>query len=311
MDAILRCTDLRKRFGSTIALDGVSLELRRGEILGLLGPNGAGKSTLVRTIAGRVRLDGGSIEIDGREAPPGAAGPRRNIGWIPQDLALYPLLSVEENLRTFARYHGLEPAAIEGAVESVLEWSGLAERRSDVTRTLSGGMKRRLNMATGVIHKPEIVLLDEPTVGVDPQSRERIYQMIEGMRRENASVIYTTHYMEEAERLCDRICIIDSGKIIAAGTCDELAVQTSRGRSKEASIELAYEIPHELVDLVTAAGGSVRGKVLTFPLVDVRHDLHSIFAKLDEAGVEVRDVSVSTPTLESVFLDLTGRELRD
>lgn len=308
---ILQCSELRKRFGRTVALDGVSLELRRGEILGLLGPNGAGKSTLVRTIAGRVHLDGGSIRINGTEALPGAAGPRRSVGWIPQDLALYPLLSVEENLRTFARYHGLSPDVIDGAVESVLEWSGLAERRHDVTRTLSGGMKRRLNMAAGVIHRPEIVLLDEPTVGVDPQSRERIYQMIEGMRSDAASVIYTTHYMEEAERLCDRISIIDSGKIIASGTWDELALLTTGGKRKEACIELSGEVPGQLVSVVTAAGGTVVGNVLSFPVEDVRRDLERIFLELDAAGVEVLDVAVRTPTLEAVFLDLTGRELRD
>ena len=311
MTTILRCDDVRKRFGSTVALDGLSLELRHGEILGLLGPNGAGKSTLVRAIAGRVRLDAGSISVDGENPTPSTSLSSLDVGWIPQDLALYPLLSVEENLRTFALYHGLERGDIATAVAWALEWSGLAERRGDVMRTLSGGMKRRLNMAAGVIHRPKIILLDEPTVGVDPQSRERIYTMIESMRRDSVSIIYTTHYMDEAERLCDRICIVDQGRIIASGTRDELVRQVHGSSVREARFELTDSMPPALAALASAEGWSVNKSVITLPVTDARRDLERVFIEIDRAGAEVRDASIRTPTLESVFLDLTGRELRE
>jgi ABC-2 type transport system ATP-binding protein len=252
----IEVTNLAKAFGDRSALTGATLELREGEVLGLLGPNGAGKSTLVRTIMGRVRPDRGEVRIFGRPSPPGDPAPREKIGFVPQEIALYPLLTVRENLLVFGRYQGLDGEPLDRAIDRALEWSALADRAGDVTKGLSGGMKRRLNMAAGVLHTPRILLLDEPTVGVDPQSRERIYAMIETLRRDGVAMIYTTHYMEEAERLCDRVAIIDHGKIIASGTKDEL-VRSTVGEK------------HEVV------------------MVE------------------------KMPTLESVFLHLTGRELRE
>ena len=256
MGAALAVTNLVKDFNGRRALDGVSLELREGEVLGLLGPNGAGKSTLVRTIMGRVSPNAGEVTIFGRSAPPGYNAAREKVGIVPQEIALYPLLTARENLVVFGRYYGLRGDDLEKAIAESLAWAGLTDRSSDSTKTLSGGMKRRLNMAAGVLHKPRLLLLDEPTVGVDPQSRERIYQMIETLRADGVSLIYTTHYMEEAERLCDRIAIIDHGKIIALGTKDEL-VRSTVGEKREV--------------------------------------------------VMVEKV----PSLESVFLHLTGRELRE
>ena len=225
-------TNLVKSFNGRKALDGVSLDLRQSEILGLLGPNGAGKSTLVRTIMGRVTPNSGEVAIFGRSAPAGDNVAREQVGVVPQEIALYPLLTARENLMVFGRYHGLHGDALDYAIQESLSWAGLAERAFDATKQLSGGMKRRLNMAAGVIHKPKLLLLDEPTVGVDPQSRERIYQMIETLRAGGVSMIYTTHYMEEAERLCDRIAIIDHGRIIASGTKDEL-VRSTIGDKRE------------------------------------------------------------------------------
>jgi ABC-2 type transport system ATP-binding protein len=222
----LQVSNVVKSFDGRRALDGVSIDLRDGEVLGLLGPNGAGKSTLVRTIMGRVRPESGSVQIFGRNAPPGDPSSRADVGIVPQEIALYPLLTARENLHVFARYQGLKAAASTSACDAALEWSALADRANDLTKTFSGGMKRRLNMAVGILHKPRVLLLDEPTVGVDPQSRERIYDMIETLRREGVSIIYTTHYMEEAERLCDRIAIIDHGRVIATGTKDELMSST-------------------------------------------------------------------------------------
>ena len=221
-----------KRFNGRNALDGVSLDLKEGEVLGLLGPNGAGKSTLVRTIMGRVAPNAGEVLIFGRRATAGDNASREQVGVVPQEIALYPLLSARENLLVFGRYYGLQSDLLEKSIDEALTWAGLTDRAGDQTKTLSAGMKRRLNMAVGVIHKPKIMLLDEPTVGVDPQSRERIYQMIGGLKAGGVSLIYTTHYMEEAERLCDRIAIIDHGKIIASGTKDEL-VRSTIGDKRE------------------------------------------------------------------------------
>ena len=245
-----------KSFNGRRALDGVSLALRDGEILGLLGPNGAGKSTLVRTIMGRVRPDSGEVRVFGKPAPAGDNASREQVGVVPQEIALYPNLSSYENLTVFGRYLGLRGEKLDDAIARALTWSALSDRAGEPIKTFSGGMKRRLNMAAGVLHEPRVLLLDEPTVGVDPQSRERIYQMIEGLTANGTSLVYTTPYMEEAERLCDRVAIIDHGKIIAEGTKDEL-VRATVGEKREV--------------------------------------------------VMVEKV----PTLESVFLHLTGRELRE
>src|SRR5579864_4534389 len=212
----LQVEALVKRFGQLTAVDGITLELGRGECLGLLGPNGAGKSTLIRSVVGRVIPDSGTISIFGASADSTVA--RGTLEWVPQELALYPRLTCRENLQSFARYHGLSGETLDRNVALCLAWATLADRAGELVKNLSGGMKRRLNMAAGLIHRPKLVLMDEPTVGVDPQSRNHIFDMIENLRSEGVSIIYTTHYMEEAERLCDRIAIIDHGKIIAHGT---------------------------------------------------------------------------------------------
>jgi len=226
----LEVTSLVKRFGPVTALDGISLKLRAGECLGLLGPNGAGKSTLIRCIVGRVLPDAGSAAVFG--SPASSSEARAALGWVPQELALYPRLTCKENLSAFGRYYGLSGHKLAEAVAWCLEWAALEDRSGELAMNLSGGMKRRLNMAAGIIHRPRIVLMDEPTVGVDPQSRNRIFEMIEALRGEGAAIIYTTHYMEEAERLCDRVAIIDHGRIIAQGANQELVQNAFASRSQ-------------------------------------------------------------------------------
>jgi ABC-2 type transport system ATP-binding protein len=304
----LEIRELSKSFGDRRALDGVSLRLSAGEVLGLLGPNGAGKSTLVRAVAGRVEPDGGSVSILGLSPFDDAARSAR--GWVPQEIALYPLLSPSENLWTFGRYQGLENPALEAAIRSSLEWIGLADRADDKTGNLSGGMKRRLNIAAGTIHGPTVLLLDEPTVGVDPQSRERIYGMIGELKSRGVSLLYTTHYMEEAERLCDRIAIIDHGKIIAEGTKDEL-VRRTLGSGQALAIDAAATIPQALQKELEARGARVDDTRVLLTVKDPAEEIRRLLETFHARGAAVRDLTLKSPTLEQVFLQLTGRELRE
>ncbi len=304
----LEVQNLSKTFGSHRALDGVSLSLSAGETLGLLGPNGAGKTTLVRSVAGRVQPDGGSLRILG--LPPADHAARAARGWVPQEIALYPLLSPRENLWTFGRYQGLAGDALTKAIGASLDWIGLADRGNDKTVSLSGGMRRRLNIAAGTIHSPRVLLLDEPTVGVDPQSRERIYAMIAELKSRGVSLLYTTHYMEEAERLCDRIAIIDHGKIIASGTKDELVRQTV-GTRQALMVEAGAPIPPALRTELEAAGAAVEEMKARFSVANPAEEIRKVLALFHDAGVGVRDLTLKSPTLEQVFLQLTGRELRE
>jgi len=304
----LEIRDLSKSFGGRAALAGVSLTIAPGEILGLLGPNGAGKTTLVRSVAGRVRADGGSLRIFGLD--PFANQARSVRGWVPQEIALYPLLSPRENLWTFGRYQGLADGALEGGIRRSLDWIGLADRADEKTDRLSGGMKRRLNIAAGTIHEPRILLLDEPTVGVDPQSRERIYAMILELRASGVSLLYTTHYMEEAERLCDRIAIIDNGRVIASGTKDELVRNTVGGR-ETLVVEATAPLPAALAQELIGRGGQVDGATARFSVQAAGDEIRGLLERFHAAGVAVRNLTLKSPTLEQVFLQLTGRELRE
>ena len=295
----------RKRFGTQDALADASLELRPGELLALLGPNGAGKTTLIRAVAGRVRLDGGTITIFGRPVMgvPDAEH-RARLGVVPQEIALYPLLTARENLEAFGTFHGVTGARLRERVDWALEWTGLADRRREPVKTFSGGMKRRLNIACGVLHDPGAILLDEPTVGVDPQSRGRIEEMLDRLRAGGTSLLLTTHQLDEAERRCDRIAILDHGRVIAAGTLDELVHATSGARKTVVMrLDRAPAVP---IDGCTAVDGA-----WTTEIGDVGLDLTPLLARVTAAGATVEDLEVRRPTLQSVFLHLTGRELRE
>jgi ABC-2 type transport system ATP-binding protein len=229
------------------------------------------------------------------------------LGWIPQELALYPRLTCRENLEAFGQYHGLRRGALSAAVAWCLEWAGLADRANETVASFSGGMKRRLNMAAGLIHRPKVILMDEPTVGVDPQSRNRIFEMIEKLRDQGASIIYTTHYMEEAERLCDRVAIIDHGRIIALGTREELVSNAFGSRSE---VLARFGNHDEMSAWVKARGGALENGVARFT-IEHATEIAGLIDDAARAGHELVDVSLRKPNLESVFLHWTGRELRD
>jgi ABC-2 type transport system ATP-binding protein len=281
---MLTLTDLRKRYGATVAVDGLSLAVNPGEILGLLGPNGAGKSTTVGMAVGLLSPDSGKVEFAGGGNPADPAV-RRRIGLAPQALSLYEALSGEENLNFFGRLYGVSGAALDARVDAALAFVGLIERRKDRVSAYSGGMQRRLNLAAALLHEPDLILLDEPTAGVDPQSRNQLFDNIEALQAKGKTLIYTTHYMEEAERLCDRVAIIDKGKLLALGTVDEL-IAAHGGSSVLLARRNGEEFRIETLD----------------PLAELN--------RLAAAG-PVSEFRVERATLEQVFLHLTGRALRD
>jgi ABC-2 type transport system ATP-binding protein len=305
---ILDIQRANKAFGGTRALDGASLELRQGEWLGLLGPNGAGKTTLVRAIAGRVRLDGGQVRLFGCALDGSAAGSaaRRRLGIVPQDFAIYPRLTAAENLWTFGRLLGLRGSQLAERVRWALSWIGLEDRANDVSIGFSGGMKRRLNLGCGVLHRPEVILLDEPTAGVDPQSRQRIWEMLDELRRDGASLVLTTHQLDEAQSVCDRIVILDHGRDIAAGTLSELIRETV-GSDRRVTLVLDRTPDAAL----TLAGVQIDGKALSCRVADVATELQSLLKRVHDSGLGIEDVRVEAPSLQAVFLHLTGRELRE
>ncbi len=313
MTAVLDVRSLRKSFGSVTAVSDVSFTVDAGELLGLLGPNGAGKSTTVGMIVGLLPPDAGEVRINGQALRGDTDPAKASIGLVPQELALFDELPARENLRFFGALYGLAGAPLETAIASGLEFVGLADRARDKVKTFSGGMKRRLNLAAGLLHDPRLVLLDEPTVGIDPQSRNAIFDNLEALRARGKSLVYTTHYMEEAERLCDRIVIIDHGRVIASDT-----VRGLYGRlpaSRRLTVELRSEADPDLARAVRAlpavASVEVADRVLTVALDDLAAGAPAVLSLLHQRGVAYDHVVSERGDLETVFLTLTGRTLRD
>jgi ABC-2 type transport system ATP-binding protein len=311
-EAILTCHDLRKRFGDRTAVDGVGFTIHAGETYGLLGPNGAGKTTTISMICGILAADAGEVQVAGVKVDTGTVAAKGAIGYVPQDLAIYPDLSARENLAFFGRLYGLGGAHLRERIAEVLSVIDLADRADERTERFSGGMKRRLNIGIGLLHRPRLLVLDEPTVGVDPQSRNAILSSVEALSAAGMGILYTTHYMEEAERLCNRVGIIDEGKIIAEGTRRELValvggldtVKLGATGDLAAAARTVRELDG-VRDVTTHDAG------LELLVVDARRMLPPILAAVNEDGVSVRSVEVVEPDLEAVFLHLTGKALRD
>ena len=309
---VLTCSDLAKRYGERVAVDGVGFHIAAGETYGLLGPNGAGKTTTISMICGLLERDRGEVTVDGRPLDARSVDAKSVIGYVPQDLAIYPDLTARENLRFFGRLYGLSGSELNERVQESLEVVDLADRADERTDRYSGGMKRRLNIALGLLNRPRLLVLDEPTVGVDPQSRNAILSGVEGFGTQGMAVLYTTHYMEEAERLCDRVGIIDEGKLQAEGTRRELtALVGERDRvSLTATGDLAAAA-RAAADLSVVDEASARDQGLDLIVRDAGGALPAILSAVGDAGAEVTGVEVSEPNLEAVFLHLTGKALRD
>ena len=305
---MLQLRSVTKRFGSIVALDDVSLDIAPGEFFGLLGPNGAGKSTLMSLAAGLRAPDSGTIMLAGQPVSAGAADGRRALGLVPQTIALFPELTAEENLQIFGELQGLRGAELKRRIDEAFAAVQLTDRRRSPVKNFSGGMARRLNLVAGLLHQPKLLLCDEPTVGVDPQSRNAIFDYLEQLNRSGVTVIYSTHYMEEAERLCSRIAIIDHGKIHALGTLDELLTQlpfeeeiTFAATTATAAFAEKLGPRGELTD--------VNGTRRFRPRAEFK--LSEFYALAEQHGLPPRTFTQQRPTLEAVFLRLTGRTLRD
>ncbi|MEC5182019.1 ABC-2 type transport system ATP-binding protein [Arthrobacter sp. CG_A4] len=309
---VLAVAGLVKRYGDLTAVDGVSFHIRGGETFGLLGPNGAGKTTIISMVAGLIPASAGTVSVAGRDMTPTETAAKRNIGLVPQDLAIYPDLTARENLKFFGRLQGLTGKELTGRCNEVLDLIGLSDRAGDLTKKYSGGMKRRLNIGIGLLHRPTLLILDEPTVGVDPQSRNAILESVEKLSVEGMAVLYTTHYMEEAERLCDRIAILDEGRIKAEGTREQLIrltggvdrIKLHGGGNTARAADALRGLP--AVQQVDSDGA---GLVLT--VSDGPTALAGIVTGAGDAGMSVTSVEIVRPDLESVFLHLTGKALRD
>jgi ABC-2 type transport system ATP-binding protein len=310
MNEVLQAQGLRKAYGERTAVIDVSLSVRAGEVLGLLGPNGAGKSTTVGMIAGLTNPDAGSVTVGGSTLAADEFGFKRRIGLVPQDLALFEDLPALANIELFGALYDLPKATLKKRAMDVLDMVGLADRARDKPATFSGGMKRRLNIACALVHDPDVLLLDEPTAGVDPQSRNAIFDNLEALKRAGKALVYTTHYMEEAERLADRIVIIDHGKVVASGTLAELLRVLPAAQTLVIDIEGTPDLAAlQRIDGVKQV--AFDAGTLTVGLDDLTRSASAMLKAVSASGASVRHLSSGRANLEDVFLALTGRQLRD
>ncbi|MGI6632677.1 MAG: ATP-binding cassette domain-containing protein [Bacillota bacterium] len=310
--SFIEVRSLRKEYKNTVAVDDIDLSVERGEIFGLLGPNGAGKSTTISMISGLLTPTSGSIFLKGEDVTKSPWKVKSILGLVPQDIALYPTLTARENLFFWGKMYSLSGALLRERVDAALEYAGLTDRANERIDTYSGGMKRRINISAALLHKPEFLIMDEPTVGIDPQSRSHILETVLSLNREGITVLYTSHYMEEVEYLCSRIAIMDRGKIIAAGTQDEL--KKTVGDSDRVHVVVS-EANEEILADIRSIPGVQEVELLDSAIHVLVKNGHeraaAIMDAISRGGSKVSSVSIEEPNLESVFLKLTGRALRD
>lgn len=308
---MIHIRSLKKAYEGVPALDGISLEIKEGEFYGLLGPNGAGKTTTISILSTVLKPDGGDVIINGHDLKKNPGSCKRSIGVVPQEIALYNDLSAYDNLLFWGGLYKVPAPVLKRKANECLQLFGLYDRRDEKIKTYSGGMKRRINIASAILHNPQVLFMDEPTVGIDPQSRNLIYEAIEKLHREGMTIVYTTHYMEEAQRFCNRIGIMDKGKIMAEGTMDELRKLT--GIKEHFEIGFA-DLPTDKAEALCKTigeGSAVAGNRLTCFATDARAQLPGVVSCCNLAGLSIDRIDIRDVNLETIFLHLTGKQLRD
>ncbi len=307
---MIHVSNLKKTFNTVDALKGISFHIPQGACYGLLGPNGAGKTTTISILSTVIELDDGEISIAGFDLKNNPLDCKKNIGVVTQEIALYNELSAYDNLLFWGGMYNIPLKELKERIDETLDLLGLTDRKNDKVKTYSGGMKRRINIGTALLHKPRILFMDEPTVGIDPQSRNLIFEVVEKLHKEGTTIIYTTHYMEEAERLCDRIGIIDNGEIIAQGTLNELR---SLGSIKESVVISYTNLTDELYNKVELEWKDLQRfeDAIHFYSMNIQGDLSKIMIMCNAIGLDIRHIDIQKINLETVFLSLTGKKLRD
>jgi len=306
---MIEVKNITKNYGKTQAVRGISFSIKDGECYGLLGPNGAGKSTTINMLSMLFPPNSGQITINGTDASNANAAVKQIMGIVPQEIALYDKFTAWENILFWGSIYGIKGKQLHDKAEELLKWVGLFDRRKEKINSYSGGMKRRINIACALLHSPKVVLLDEPTVGVDPQSRNLIFELIQQLNKEGMTIIYTTHYMEEAEKLCNRIAIMDNGQIVAQGTLDELKQQSAV--TDMIVVDFTQAPDEKLLAEKLKSEISVFENSLTMLSSDSKKDLTRVVTTCTDAGFEINRIDIQKGNLESVFLKMTGKQLRD
>jgi ABC-2 type transport system ATP-binding protein len=310
MNNMINVSNLKKSYDTVDALTGISFNIPQGECYGLLGPNGAGKTTTISIMSTMIKPNEGTINIAGYDLKKNPLECKKNIGVVTQEIALYNEFSAYDNLLFWGGIYKVPGQKLTERIDETLDLLGLTDRKNDKVKTYSGGMKRRINIASALLHKPKILFMDEPTVGIDPQSRNLIFEVVEKLHKEGMTIIYTTHYMEEAERLCDRIAIIDNGKIIAQGTLDELKAS---GSIKESVVISYTNLTDERYHTIETEWKDIRRfeDTIHFYSMNIQGELSKIILMCNEFGLDIRHIDIQKINLETIFLSLTGKKLRD
>lgn len=312
MENILKVNNLKKSFKEKNVLKGISFNVERGEILCFLGPNGAGKSTTINILTSALKNDGGEVLYKGNKISNNLRLYKKQLGVVPQDISLYEELSALRNIRFFASLYGLKGKKLDEASEKALEFAGLSDRKHDKVKTFSGGMKRRLNIACAIAHSPELVIMDEPTVGIDPQSRNHILNSIKKLRDKGMTILYTTHYMEEVEEISSRIIIMDHGSIIAEGTKESLKEEIQNEKHYFIEIEEAEKVNKDIFyNIEGVKSANIKENEIEIVSLKGVENLDKIISLLSDNDIKIRNIASETASLETVFLKLTGRKLRD
>jgi ABC-2 type transport system ATP-binding protein len=309
---IVKLENLVRKFGDFVAVDKINLQIKEGEIYGLLGPNGAGKSTTINMICGLLSISSGKISVLEKDSKKDEYFVKKNVGIVPQDIAIYEDLTSYENVKFFAGLYGISGKEIDARVKEALDFVGLLDKAKSKPGDFSGGMKRRLNIACAIAHKPKLIIMDEPTVGIDPQSRNHILKSVKKLNEMGSTIIYTSHYMEEVEEICSRIAIIDHGQVVAEGTKEELKAIISDTNVVEITVNSVAQINEAEIKSINGVKNiNVNENKLKIESVKEINNLDKIIAYLVEKNIPIKNVESKVPDLETVFLTLTGRKLRD